>query len=274
MYESMIKKILTIAGSDSGGGAGIQADLKTITMLGEYGASVITAITAQNTVGVQGVYEVPLEGIAAQLDAVCQDIAFDGVKTGMLSSKAVVELICGKIKEYRLPNVVVDPVMVATSGDLLLQMDAIDIVRQQLLPCATLVTPNLKEAEVLTEMKIQSVAQMKQAGQMICKEMGCINVLVKGGHLEGEAVDVLCTMDGQCLTYTEDRILTKNSHGTGCTLSAALATCLGQGMGVQQAVQAAKAYLTRALYYGRLDQIGHGSGPVRHNYSLLVSQKS
>ncbi len=125
----------------------------------------------------------------------------------MLSSKAVVELVCSKIKEYRLPNVVVDPVMVATSGDLLLQMDAIDIVRQQLLPCATLVTPNLKEAEVLTEMKIQSVAQMKQAGQMICKEMGCINVLVKGGHLEGEAVDVLCTMDGSVLP-----ILRTNSH--------------------------------------------------------------
>ncbi len=270
----MMKKILTIAGSDSGGGAGIQADLKTITMLGEYGASVITAVTAQNTMGVRGVYEMPLEGIASQLDAVCQDISFDSVKTGMLSSKAVVELVCGKIQEYRLPNVVVDPVMVATSGDLLLQMDAIDVVRQQLLPCATLVTPNLKEAEVLTEMGIESVAQMKQAGQILCREMGCANVLVKGGHLEGRAVDVLCTADGQCFTYTEDRIATKNSHGTGCTLSAALATCLGQGMTLPEAVQAAKAYLTRALYYGRLDQIGHGSGPVRHNYSLSALQKS
>ena len=270
----MMRKILTIAGSDSGGGAGIQADLKTITMLGEYGASVITAITAQNTVGVQGVYEVFLEGIAAQLDAVCQDIAFNSVKTGMLSSKAVVELVCSKIKEYSLPNVVVDPVMVATSGDLLLQMDAIETVRQQLLPCSTLVTPNLQEAEVLTEMKIESIAQMKQAGQMICKEMGCANVLVKGGHLDGEAIDVLCTANGQYLTYAEDRIPTKNTHGTGCTLSAALATCLGQGMAVPQAVQTAKAYLTRALYYGRLDQIGHGAGPVRHNYSLLIPQQS
>lgn len=269
-----MKKILTIAGSDSGGGAGIQADLKTITMLGAYGASVITAVTAQNTIGVRGVYEVPLEGIAAQLDAVCQDIAFDGMKTGMLSSKAVVELVSNKIKEYHLQNVVVDPVMVATSGDLLLQTDAIDVVRQQLLPCATLVTPNLKEAEVLIDQKIHSVADMKRAGQRICRELGCANVLIKGGHLETGATDVLCTADGQCVTYTEERIPTKNSHGTGCTLSAALAVYLGEGMALPQAVQAAKAYLTRALYYGRLDQIGHGSGPVRHNYPLTVPENA
>jgi len=269
-----MKKILTIAGSDSGGGAGIQADLKTITMLGAYGASVITAVTAQNTIGVRGVYEVPLEGIAAQLDAVCQDIAFDGMKTGMLSSKAVVELVSNKIREYHLQNVVVDPVMVATSGDLLLQIDAIDVVRQQLLPCATLVTPNLKEAEVLIDQKIHSVADMKRAGQRICRELGCANVLIKGGHLEAGATDVLCTADGQCVTYTEERIPTKNSHGTGCTLSAALAVYLGEGMALPQAVQAAKAYLTRALYYGRLDQIGHGSGPVRHNYPLTVPENA
>lgn len=264
----MMKHILTIAGSDSGGGAGIQADLKTITMLQAYGASVITAVTAQNTVGVRGVYAVPLEGIAAQLDAVCQDIVFHGVKTGMLASKAVVELVSEKLRQYQLPNLVVDPVMVATSGDMLLQMDAVEALRQQLLPCAFLVTPNLQEAEVLAEQKIHTLDDMKTAGARILRETGCANVLVKGGHLAEGATDLLCMGDGQFIPFAGDRIATKNSHGTGCTLSAALATCLGQGMALPDAVQAAKTYLTKALYYGRLDEIGHGSGPVRHNYAL------
>ena len=264
-----MKHILTIAGSDSGGGAGIQADLKTITMLGAYGASVITAVTAQNTQGVQGVYEVPLEGIAAQLDAVCQDITFHGVKTGMLSSKAVVELVSEKISAYRLSNVVVDPVMVSTSGDLLLQPDAIDAVLQLLLPRAFLVTPNLQEAAVLANMEIHTLEDMQCAGKRICEEMGCTNVLVKGGHLEEGATDVLYTADGQFIYFTEQRINSKNTHGTGCTLSAALATYLAQGKTLPQAVQAAKQYLTQALYHGRMDEIGHGSGPVRHNYSLI-----
>lgn len=266
-----MKQILTIAGSDSGGGAGIQADLKTITMLQAYGASVITAITAQNTMGVRGVYDVSLEGVAAQLDAVCQDISFDAVKTGMLSNKAVAWLVSEKVKEYHLQNVVVDPVMVATSGDLLLQLDAIEVVREQLLPYATLVTPNLKEAEVLTGIKIQSLADMKQAAQIMVQELGCSNVLVKGGHLEHTATDILYTQNGQFFQFTEERIATKNSHGTGCTLSSALATCLAKGMDIQKAVLEAKRYLTKALYYGRLDQLGHGAGPVRHNY-LLTEQ--
>lgn len=266
-----MKHILTIAGSDSGGGAGIQADLKTITMLQGYGASVITAVTAQNTMGVRGVYEVPLDGIAAQLDAVCQDITFHGVKTGMLSSSAVVELVSEKLQQYQLPNVVVDPVMVATSGDPLLKQEAVDAVRYRLLPCATLVTPNLKEAEVLTGRTIRSIADMEQAGVQIQKEFGCANVLVKGGHLEDSATDVLCMADGTILHFTEERVQTPNSHGTGCTLSAALATCLGQGMSLPEAVQQAKRYLTQALYYGAQDRIGHGSGPVRHNFCLMES---
>lgn len=269
-----MKNILTIAGSDSGGGAGIQADLKTITMLKAYGASVITAVTAQNTMGVCGVYDVPLEAVVAQLDAVCQDISFDAVKTGMLSNRAVVEIVSQKIKEYQLPHVVIDPVMVATSGDLLLQPDAIDVVREQLLLTATLITPNLKEAEVLTGIKIHCLDDMKQAGKIMVKEIGCANVLVKGGHLEENATDLLCTKDGQFFQYTEERINTKNSHGTGCTLSAALATCLGKGMAIRQAVEEAKHYLTKALYYGRLDQLGHGAGPVRHNYILTEQECS
>lgn len=264
-----MEHILTIAGSDSSGGAGIQADLKTITMLGAYGASVITAVTAQNTMGVQGVYEVPPEGVAAQLDSVCQDIRFSAVKTGMLSSKEIVAAVCDKLAAYQLPNLVVDPVMVASSGDLLLQKDAIEVVQERLLPLAVLVTPNLKEAEVLSGMTINCMEDMKKAGQKIQQELGCANILVKGGHLAHTATDLLCMADGTVLSFPEERIETKNSHGTGCTLSAALAVCLGKGMEMQQAVKTAKQYLTRALYYGRLDQVGHGTGPVRHNYSLF-----
>ena len=177
-----MEHILTIAGSDSSGGAGIQADLKTIAMLGAYGASVITAVTAQNTTGVQGVYEGLPEGVAAQVDSVCQDIRFSAVKTGMLSSKEIVAVVCDKLAAYQLPNLVVDPVMVASSGDLLLQKDAIEIVQERLLPLAVLVTPNLKEAEVLSGMAINCMEDMKKAGQKMQRELGCANVLVKGGH--------------------------------------------------------------------------------------------
>lgn len=263
-----MKHILTIAGSDSSGGAGIQADLKTITMLGEYGASVITSVTAQNTLGVEGVYDVSLEGIAAQLDAVCQDISFSAVKTGMLSKKEIVLLVAEKIKDYQLPNIVVDPVMVATSGDLLLQEDAITVVREILLPCAALITPNLKEAEVLSGISIANTADMEYAGSILQKELGCRNILIKGGHLSGNAEDILCTENGKIVHFVEQRIETKNSHGTGCTLSSAIATFLGKGLSIEQAVQKAKEYLTKALYYGALDNVGHGSGPVKHNYWL------
>lgn len=263
-----MKHILTVAGSDSGGGAGIQADLKTITMLGEYGASVITAVTAQNTVGVRGVYEVPPEGIAAQLDAVCQDIPFQAVKTGMLASVAVTELVSEKLRQYRLPNVVVDPVMVATSGDRLLQDRAVETLCARLLSCATLATPNLREMERLSGMELHTLADMRRAGEWLRRETGCANVLVKGGHLEGEATDVLCLADGCSVTFAEPRVETENTHGTGCTLSAALAVFLARGYTVEDAVGAAKAYLTKALYHGRTDRIGHGHGPVRHNYLL------
>ncbi len=264
-----MKQILTIAGSDSGGGAGIQADLKTITMLGAYGASVITAVTAQNTLGVRGVYDVPLEGVAAQLDAVCQDIDFQAVKTGMLSGGATTKLVAEKLRQYRLPNVVVDPVMVATSGDRLLAEDALEALCAELLPCALLATPNLTEAERLTGISIRSREDMRRAGERLRRETGCSNVLVKGGHLEGaEAVDLLCLADGRSIPFACARVETENTHGTGCTLSAALATFLGCGYSVEEATGAAKEYLYRALLYGRADRIGHGHGPVRHNYRL------
>lgn len=264
-----MKQILTIAGSDSGGGAGIQADLKTITMLGAYGASVITAVTAQNTLGVKGVYDVPLEGIENQIDTVCSDFHFAAMKTGMLSTKEVVELVSAKIKEYQIPNAVVDPVMVATSGDLLLHEDAIASVKEYMLPVATLITPNLKEAEVLSGEKIETLDDMKRVGTILRKEAGCRNVLMKGGHLsQMTATDLLCLEDGSFVTFEGSPVVTNNTHGTGCTLSSALAVFLGKGLSMKDAVGEAKNYLTKALFYAKEDRLGHGSGPVRHNYIL------
>lgn len=261
-----MNKILTIAGSDSGGGAGIQADLKTITMLGAYGASVITAVTAQNTLGVQGVYSLSNEAITQQLDSVCQDIAFDGVKTGMLSDPSVVLSVAQKIKTYQLKHLVVDPVMVASSGDVLLQSEAVQLICTALLPLAELVTPNIHEAAILAGKEVNNLADMKVAAQIIY-QYGCQNVLVKGGHLEGEAVDLL--FDGaEFHLFRAPRVATQNTHGTGCTLSAAIATFYGQGLPTIEAIDQAKAYLTKALIGGAHLVIGHGHGPVLHNFLL------
>lgn len=261
-----MKKILTIAGSDSGGGAGIQADLKTITMLGAYGASVITAVTAQNTLGVQAVYDLSDEAINQQLDSVCQDMDFDGVKTGMLANEAVLRCVVEKLKQYQLKHLVVDPVMVASSGDVLLQSQAVEILCKELLPLAELVTPNIYEAAVLSGKKVETVADMKLAAKII-HQYGCKNVLIKGGHLKGTAMDLL--FDGEAFNFfSAPRVETKNTHGTGCTLSAALATLYGQGYPILEAVERAKSYLTQALIGGAELTIGHGCGPVLHNYLL------
>lgn len=262
-----MKKILSIAGSDSGGGAGIQADLKTITMLGAYGASVITAITAQNTKGVQNVYEVSLEAIAAQLDSVCTDMNFQAVKIGMLANGQIAALISDKIRQYQLPNVVVDPVMVATSGDLLLAKEAIHVYLEKLLPNAKLVTPNMQEAEVLSGLKVRTINDMEKAAEKIAEECRCSAVLVKGGHLADQATDVLY-YKGLMTHFSEARIITENSHGTGCTLSSALATYLGFGLSMEEAVGQAKTYLTKALFYGKNMKVGHGHGPVMHNFHI------
>ena len=262
-----MEKILTIAGSDSGGGAGIQADLKTIAALGEYGASVITSITAQNTLGVQAAYPLEPGWVEAQLDAVCSDIAFDAAKTGMLANAAIIRSVSAKIRQYALPKVVVDPVMVATSGDVLLEEQALDALVKELLPLAYLVTPNMSEAAVLSGQPVRNLAEMQAAAQKI-HQLGCRYVLVKGGHLPEEAIDVL--YDGeQFTTFTAPRVETDNTHGTGCTLSSALATYLGKGLSAAEAVQAAKAYLTKALQAGRTMTVGHGHGPVCHHFALL-----
>ncbi len=253
-----MKKILTIAGSDSGGGAGIQADLKAITLLGGYGMSVITALTAQNTVGVQGVQEVPPEFVEKQIDSVLSDIGVDAIKTGMLANTEIIEVVAKKIKEYGVKKVVVDPVMVAKGGDPLLRQDARESLLRRLIPLATVLTPNLPEASVLTGMKIHSIEGMRKAARRLY-EWGAKNVVVKGGHLKGSAIDLL--YDGKEYFEIEgSRIETKNTHGTGCTFASAIATYLAKGDSVVEAVKQAKAFITLAIQHS-LD-LGRGTGPT------------
>ena len=262
-----VPRVMTIAGSDSGGGAGIQADLKTFAALGVYGASALTAITAQNTLGVTAVQEVSLDVIAAQIDAVVSDIGVDAVKVGMLSSAEIVELVADKVGEHSLPNLVVDPVMVATSGDRLLKDSAVESLRSSLIPLAAVVTPNLAEAEVLTGRRPGTIEEMKDAAARIA-DLGARTVLVKGGHLEdapqGQAVDVL--YDGGTFHLLADSwIDTKNTHGTGCTLSSGIAAGLAHGWPVLEAVAAAKAYLTAGLRAAF--PVGQGHGPPSHLFA-------
>lgn len=251
---------MTIAGSDSGGGAGIQADLKTITVLGGFGMSVITALTAQNTLGVHAVHETPVEFIAAQFDAVAADIGVDAAKTGMLPSAAVVEAVAEKISQYGIEKLVVDPVMTAKGGARLMDPDARKALIAKLLPLALVTTPNIPEAEILTDVIIASVSDMKAAARII-HELGVKNVIVKGGHLLGAATDVL--YDGRDFyEFPFVRIATKDTHGTGCTFSAALATALAQGRSVREAMAAAEDYMAAVI--GNALRLGSGHGPVNH----------
>lgn len=256
-----VPKALTIAGSDSGGGAGIQADLKTFQMLDVYGMSAITAITAQNTLGVTGIYDVPLEGIEKQIDAVATDLGVDAVKTGMLSQPAVIELVAAKAKEHGFPHLVVDPVMIAKGGASLLAEPAKDVMRRVLLPVASVVTPNVPEAEVLTGRPIRTLEDMKLAARIIVEEYGARSAVVKGGHLEGEPVDVL--YDGRDTLLLEGvRYETRHTHGTGCTFSAAITACLARGDALEQAVRTAKAFIACAIRDTL--GIGGGHGPTNH----------
>jgi hydroxymethylpyrimidine/phosphomethylpyrimidine kinase len=251
---------LTIAGSDSGGGAGIQADLKTFSALGVFGMSALTAVTAQNTLGVTAVFELPTDLLAAQIDAVVTDIGVDAVKTGMLSSSEIIRVVAGKIREHRIPTFVMDPVMVATSGDRLLREDAVEAIRTELLPLATVVTPNLPEAEVLTGREVTTLEQMREAARQIVGQ-GARSVIVKGGHLEGDAIDIF--YDGErFLELPARRVNTTSTHGTGCTLSSAIAALLARGEPLEAAITGAKAYVTAAIEHAY--PIGHGHGPVHH----------
>ncbi|MEI7024887.1 bifunctional hydroxymethylpyrimidine kinase/phosphomethylpyrimidine kinase [Paenibacillus sp. y28] len=256
-----VKKALTIAGSDSGGGAGIQADLKTFTMLEVYGMSAITAITVQNTLGVSGIYDVPLEGIAGQIDAVVTDLGVDALKTGMLSQPQVIELVAAKVKQYGLKNLVIDPVMIAKGGATLLAEEAKDAMRTELLPLAAVVTPNVPEAEVLTGRRITSLEDMKQAARRIVDEYGARAAIVKGGHLGEDATDVL--YDGKELYYfSSPRFQTRHTHGTGCTYSAALTAFIAKGLPLYAAAETAKQFITAAIR-NELG-IGGGHGPTNH----------
>ncbi|MBC2580804.1 bifunctional hydroxymethylpyrimidine kinase/phosphomethylpyrimidine kinase [Clostridium sp. DJ247] len=254
-----MKKVLTIAGSDSCGGAGIQADIKTMSSLGVYGMSVITAITAQNTLGVQKVMEVTQELIEAQIRSIFDDINVDAVKIGMVSNSKTIEIIKNLLTEYKAKNIVVDPVMVSKSGYFLLKPEAEEAIRQ-LISIADLVTPNIPETEVLTGIKIENEAAMKEAALLI-KEMGAKNVLVKGGHRCNDANDILLS-DDSFITLEGYRIDTKNTHGTGCTLSSAIASHLAKEHSIQEAVSLSKLYITKAIENSF--SIGHGVGPVGH----------
>jgi len=255
-----IRKALTIAGSDSGAGAGIQADLKTFAALGVYGTSAITAITAQNTVGVTQVLALNPKLIGAQIDAIVDDIGAHALKTGMLANAAIIDVVAKKIREHRLKNIVVDPVMVATSGDLLIQKSAVAALRAKLIPLALVVTPNIPEAEELTGLKLLTSAEIKEAAKRIVK-MGAKTVVIKGGHLKGPALDLF--YDGKKFTaLSAPRIRTKNTHGTGCTFSAAIAAYLAKGEKLDRAVALAKKFITRAIQSSF--SIGAGHSPVHH----------
>jgi hydroxymethylpyrimidine kinase/phosphomethylpyrimidine kinase len=251
-------RILTIAGSDSGGGAGIQADLKVIALLGGYGTSVITALTAQNTLGVQAILPIPVTFIEKQLQSVLSDIDVDAVKTGMLVHSEVVSLVARTLKKFKVHKLVLDPVMISESGHPLLEEKAVQTLKDKLFPIAGLITPNLSEASVLTGAPVRTRGDMKRAARVI-KERIRGNVLIKGGHLSGAAVDLF--FDGETfLEFSSPRIRTRNTHGTGCTLSAAIAAFWGQGLSLTEALGKAKDFITKAI--AGAQPIGHGRGPT------------
>ena len=270
-------RILSIAGSDSGGGAGIQADLKTCSVLGCYGMTAITAITAQNTQGVSGIHAIPPEMLRQQIDAVVTDIGVDAVKIGMLHDPEVVHIVAQAIRQYGFKYIVLDPVMVATSGDALIANETIAVLVNELFPLVTVITPNLDEASLLLKRPIQQVNELAPAAQDL-HHLGAPAVLLKGGHLaeqhEGaEVVDVLLYPQGGTLhtqTYTSSRILSRNTHGTGCTLSTAIACYLALGEPLPEAVAKARTYIVQAIAQGKNVHTGQGHGPLNHGFAPVA----
>ena len=260
-----MKQILTIAGSDSGGGAGIQADIKAISANGGYAMSVITSVTAQNTVAVTDAFDLPISLIEAQLDAVFTDFDVASVKTGMLSSPAIVEAVAAKLKTYSPSAVVVDPVMISKSKFPLLKEEAIDSLKTALIPLATVITPNIYEAELLAQQDIPNTDAAKTAAKSIA-ELGCHAVLVKGGHLTGNSATDVLYCNGEWTFFEAEWVETENTHGTGCTYSAAIATQLAHGKDLIDAIRTAKTYITGAIQHA-LD-IGQGHGPTNHFFKL------
>jgi hydroxymethylpyrimidine/phosphomethylpyrimidine kinase len=258
-------KVLTIAGSDSGGGAGIQADLKTFSAIGCYGMSVITALTAQNTRGVIGIHAVPPAFAVQQIEAVFTDIGADAVKIGMLYSAALIEAVADALKKLGARKIVLDPVMVAQSGDKLLQDDAVDAIKAHLMPLADVVTPNIPEASVLTGQALKNWKDAERAAEILA-ESGSRSILIKGGHgAENKSTDLLfLARENRFIRLAAERIETRNNHGTGCTLSSAIAAYLAKGNDIEAAVQKAKTFMNGAIAAGARYQIGHGHGPVHH----------
>ncbi|MCH4281392.1 bifunctional hydroxymethylpyrimidine kinase/phosphomethylpyrimidine kinase [Firmicutes bacterium AM31-12AC] len=259
-----MRTALSIAGSDSSGGAGIQADIKTMTANGVYAMTAITALTAQNTTGVTGIMEVTPEFLAQQLDSIFTDIRPDAVKIGMVSSSALIQVIAEKLKEYKAENIVVDPVMVATSGSKLISDDAIETLKTCLMPLSSILTPNIPEAEVLAEMKVETEEEMILAAKKISETFHCA-VLCKGGHQLNDANDLLYR-DGEYKWFHGKRIQNPNTHGTGCTLSSAIASNLAKGYSMDESVKRAKDYISEALE-AMLD-LGKGSGPMKHCFNI------
>lgn len=255
---------LSIAGSDSGGGAGIQADVKTISALGSFAITVITALTAQNTLGVQDVLAVPMDFVRKQLDSVFDDFDICSVKIGMVHNAELVRVIAEVLKDKNLP-IIFDPVMVSSSGHRLIDEDTIDAIRTHLLPIATLITPNLDEAAVLSNRKIETVEDMYAAGPLIQKS-GVQNILLKGGHLQSEVLTNLLFLGNEVIPYKSNRIESMNMHGTGCTLSSAIATFVGQGFGLKNAVEQGQLYIQKAIVSAINLKVGKGYGPLNHFY--------
>lgn len=258
-------RVLTIAGSDSGGGAGIQADIKTISAMGCFATSAITAVTAQNTIGVQAIHPIPADILARQIDSVLSDIGADAIKIGMLHSAQTVCIVAEKLKHYGIRNVVLDPVMVSTSGHRLVEEKAIEVIKEKLLPLARVVTPNLPEAEILIGRKISGECEFREVARQL-GESYSVSVLLKAGHLSGETLtDYFYNFEDKSFTLLPSpRIETPNTHGTGCTLSSALAAALAKGEHLTTAVKSAKHYIQQAIISGSRYQTGHGHGPVDH----------
>jgi hydroxymethylpyrimidine/phosphomethylpyrimidine kinase len=263
-----MRKAMTIAGSDSGGGAGIQADLKTFAAFGVYGTTALTAVTAQNTLGVQGVSSIPPELVALQIDSIMTDIGADAVKTGMLADSEIIEAVADRIRFYDIRKLVVDPVMVAKGGEHLLARSAVDILRQKLIPLAAVVTPNLAEAEVLTGRPVTTMDGMRNAAAQIM-DMGARSVVIKGGHLEGDAADLFIDGSGEMI-LSQRRIDSSNTHGTGCTFSAAITAGLANGLTIAEAVKEAKSFISDAIRFAV--PLGVGHGPTHHMARLYRCQ--
>ena len=263
------ERVLTIAGSDSGGGAGIQADIKAISAMGCFAASAVTAVTVQNTLGVEAVHPVPLDILEGQIDAVLSDIGADAIKIGMLHSAEVVNLVADMIAKYKITNVVLDPVMVSTSGHRLIEEDAVQVIIDRLIPLARVITPNLPEAEILAGCHITGEQDFDRIARKL-SDNGNVSVLLKAGHLDSEClVDYFYNAeDGTMTRLPSKRVDTRNTHGTGCTLSSAFAAALAKGMDLTSAARSAKSYIEQAIISGAEYEIGGGHGPVNHFFCL------